>query len=150
MGCLMRGGALTEPMLPWVSFEMPARLPAILVVEDEVFLRFVIAEHLRECGYQVIEASSGDEAVQLLQSTAEIDIVFSDVQMPGERDGFALAQWVRGNRPEIPIFLTSGDAKKAEVAKHLCESQPFFAKPYDVTHVGAHIRQHLEKQTCAL
>lgn len=122
------------------------RSPAILVAEDEVLIRFAIADYLRECGFQVIEASSGDEAISVLQSTLAVDVVFTDVQMPGERDGFQLAQWVRANRPGLPVLITSGDAKKAATAKQLCENEPFFAKPYDVAHVVAHIRQLLEKQ----
>lgn len=120
------------------------RVPAILIAEDEVLIRFVIADYLRECGFQVIEASSGDEAVSILESTLSVDLVFTDVQMPGEKDGFALAQWVRANRPGVPVLLTSGDAKKAATAKELCENEPFFAKPYEVQHVVAQIRQHLD------
>ena len=120
------------------------RVPAILVAEDEVLIRFVIADYLRECGFQVIEASSGDEAVSILESTVSVDLVFTDVQMPGSRDGFELAQWVRANRPGVPVLLTSGDAKKAATAKQLCENEPFFAKPYEVAQVVAQIRQHLE------
>jgi CheY-like chemotaxis protein len=120
------------------------RVPTILVAEDEVLIRFVIADYLRDCGFQVIEASSGDEAVSILESTVSVDLVFTDVQMPGSRDGFELAQWVRANRPGVPVLLTSGDSKKAATAKQLCENEPFFAKPYEVAHVVAHIRQHLE------
>jgi CheY-like chemotaxis protein len=74
-----------------------ADLPrTVLVVEDEVLIRWVIAEHLRECGYRVIEAGNGDEAIEILRRTAlTIHVVFSDVRMPGTTDGFALAQWVR-------------------------------------------------------
>ncbi|HWO73418.1 MAG TPA: response regulator, partial [Dehalococcoidia bacterium] len=56
----------------------------VLVVEDEVLIRWVIAEHLRDCGYRVIEAGSGDEAIDVLRRTGlTIDVVLSDVRMPG-------------------------------------------------------------------
>lgn len=127
-----------------LAFSYPQeRAPAILVAEDEVLIRFVIADYLRECGFQVIEASSGDEAVSILASSVSVDLVFTDVQMPGSRDGFELAHWVRANRPGVPVLLTSGDAKKAATAKQLCENGPFFAKPYEVAQVVAQIRQHL-------
>jgi CheY-like chemotaxis protein len=57
-----------------------------------------ISGYLRECGYFVIEAVNADEAVEVLQSDHVIDLVLSDVQMPGAMDGFGLAQWVRKNR----------------------------------------------------
>ena len=117
------------------------RCPAVLVVEDEVLIRLVIADYLRECGFKVYEAGNAREAVEILESDeAAIDLVFSDIRLPGEMNGFALAQWVRKNRPSVPVVLTSGDSKKSEAAKELCENEPFFAKPYDVQLVVSHIR----------
>jgi CheY-like chemotaxis protein len=119
------------------------RVPAILVVEDEVLIRFAIADYLRECGYRVLEASHAAEAIEIIQGNIQLDLVFSDVQMPGEMDGFALARWIRANRPKLPVTLTSGDTQKSAKAKDLCENEPFFAKPYDVEIVVAHIRSRL-------
>lgn len=69
------------------------RQEPILVVDDEILIRHVIADYLRGGGYEVIEASDADEAVGLLrQAEIEIDVVFSDVQMPGSMDGFSLAK----------------------------------------------------------
>ncbi|MFC5085869.1 response regulator [Microvirga arabica] len=83
--------------------------PTILVVEDEVLVRLVIADYLRECGYKVYEAVNAGEALEVLQSSrVPIDVVFSDVQMPGEIDGFGLARWVRANKPGVQVILTSG------------------------------------------
>jgi CheY-like chemotaxis protein len=123
-------------------FPDPAeRLPAILVVEDEVLIRLVIADYLRECGFKVYEAGNAAEALEILEAdNTKIDLVFSDVRMPGEMDGFALAQWVRRNRPGLPVILTSGDRKKSEVARDLCEDEPFFAKPYELEPVVQRIR----------
>lgn len=66
--------------------------------------------------------------------------MFSDVKMPGSMDGFGLAQWLRANKPGLPIILTSGDEKKTSAAKELCETEPFMAKPYDLQMVVAKIR----------
>jgi CheY-like chemotaxis protein len=63
----------------------------ILVVEDDIFVRLDIAEYLRDCGYRVIEAGTAAEAIDVLESNVPIDLVFSDIQMPGEMDGFGLA-----------------------------------------------------------
>lgn len=114
----------------------------VLVVEDEVLIRWVVAEHLRDCGYRVIEAGSGDEAVEMLRRTAlTIDVVFSDVQMPGSVDGFALAQWVRQQRPTTKVVLTSGVAKALDAAQDLCFEAPVVAKPYSPAELEKRIRR---------
>ncbi len=80
----------------------------VLVVEDEIFVREPIAEYLRECGYQVLEAADAREAILLIDSVGSVDVVFSDVRMPGDMDGIALAQWLRTHHPEVSVLLTSG------------------------------------------
>ena len=103
----------------------------ILVVEDEVFVRMVIAEYLRRCGYKVIEAANTDEALVLLQHLeVAIDIVFSDIEMPGSAGGFELAKWIRERRPDIDVILTGNVSRAADAASELCESGPL-PKPYD-------------------
>jgi CheY-like chemotaxis protein len=116
----------------------------VLVVEDEVLIRWVIAEHLRDCGYRVIEAGSGDEAIEILRRTAlTIDVVFSDVRMPGSTDGFALAQWVRAQRPAIRVVLTSGIEKASRAAVALCAEAPLVSKPYSPGEIERRIRRLL-------
>ena len=124
------------------------RCPAVLVVEDEVLIRLVIADYLRECGFKVYEAGTALEAIAVLESNkASIDLVFSDIRLPGDMNGFALAQWTRKNRPGLPVVLTSGDSKRSEAAKALCENEPFFTKPYDVQLVVAQIRTIIEARS---
>jgi CheY-like chemotaxis protein len=90
----------------------------ILVVEDEVLVRTAIAEYLRHCGYDVIEAASADEAITILtEPDIKIDIVLSDIEMPGSMDGFGLAQWVRTNRPELKVVLTGTMEKAAHASQ---------------------------------
>jgi CheY-like chemotaxis protein len=103
----------------------------ILIVEDEVLVRLVLAEYLRECGYRVYEAVDTDEAIAVLQSPdVSVDVVFSDVQMPGGVDGFGLARWVRANKPGVQVVLTSGVERSSEIAATLCEAGPVLEKPY--------------------
>jgi len=79
----------------------------ILVVEDDVLIRMPIADYLRDCGYRVIEAVSADEAMSvLMHQETQVDIVFSDIEMPGSTDGFGLSKWIRDNRPGIDVILT--------------------------------------------
>ena len=114
----------------------------ILVVEDEVLIRLVIADYLRDCGYKVHEAVSGEEAIAILQAPeVSIDVVFSDVEMPGSMDGFALARWVRANKPGMEIILTSGIERSADIAATLCEAGPLMKKPYSSQDVVDRLRQ---------
>lgn len=115
----------------------------VLVAEDEVLVRMVIAEYLRDCGYVVIEAGSAKEAMALFQADIEVDVMFTDVQMPGEMDGFGLARWVRQNHPGVDVIITSGAAKAADAAAGLCEDGPLMQKPYEAEDVIRRIRQLL-------
>lgn len=120
-----------------------ASQPTILVVEDEVLIRMAVSDYLRECGFRVVEAGSADEAVEVLKADTAVDIVFSDVNMPGSLDGFGLAQWIRRERPRLKVILTSGVSRKAKEAGDLCEESPFLDKPYHHGDLERHIRQLL-------
>jgi DNA-binding NtrC family response regulator len=100
----------------------------ILVVEDDVLVRMAAANELRERGFAVLEAYSAEEAVILLQSEVPIRLVFTDVQLPGAMDGFALAAAVAKAHPGVKIVIASGhgnvEARAAEVA------DAFLPKPY--------------------
>ena len=118
----------------------------VLVVEDEVLIRLVIAEYLRECGYRVHEAANADEALAVLEEpNVAVDIVFSDVIMPGSMDGFGLARWIRAHRPQIDVVLTSGIDRSAEIAGVLCEAGPLLEKPYEPQSVVDRIKQLLAR-----
>lgn len=112
----------------------------ILVVDDEVLIRMAISDYLRDCGYKVVEAASGDEAMRVLENEPGIDLVFSDIQMPGGIDGFALALWARANRPRLRVMLTSGASQAAQTAKELCHEGPFVPKPYGHEDIERHIK----------
>ena len=120
------------------------RTPTVLVVEDEFLIRAMLSDYLQECGFKVLEGSTADEAVAIIENVdVPIDLVLTDIRMPGSMDGFGLARWVRANRPGIQVILTSGDARKTDVAKELCKNEPFFEKPYDLKAVVAQIRTAL-------
>ena len=100
----------------------------ILVVEPDVLVRMVISDYLRECGYKVLEAIGSEEAMEILKAGSKVGAVFSEVKLEG-MDGFALSHWIRSNRPEIEVILTSGPTKAAEKAGDLCDEGPV-DKPY--------------------
>ena len=127
---------------------MPAnvdRVSVILVVEDEVLVRMVIADYLRDCGYRVFEAANVDEAKAVLTADTEVDLVFSDVQMPGASDGFELASWIRTHHPGVAVILTSGWAGAADKARDLCHAGPVVPKPYQHATVLRRIQGLLRK-----
>src|SRR6266446_7858051 len=86
--------------------EEEAHQPLVLVVEDEVLIRSAVAEYLRISGNLVVEAANAAEAIADFAAGVPIDIVFSDIQMPGTMDGIGLARWVYRNRPGIHVVLT--------------------------------------------
>jgi DNA-binding NtrC family response regulator len=121
------------------------RTPTILIVDDEALIRSMLSDYLQECGFKVLESSTADEAILIIeQSDVIIDLVFSDVSMPGSMDGFGLAHWIRANRPGLSLVLASGDAKKVTSATELCKNEPFMTKPYDLSAVVAKIRETIE------
>lgn len=113
----------------------------VLVVEDDAFIRFDITEHLRSRGWTVVEAECAQTAIEIL-SHATISLVFSDIQMPGSMDGIGLARWVKENRPEVPVILTSGGVRPGSVTDALCVEGPIL-KPYDLRYIHDRIRHHL-------
>ena len=103
---------------------MPAKAKqserTILLADEDVIVRLAIAEHLRGCGLQVIEAATSEEAKAILQVGQHIDVLFSDAQLAGPESGFALAQWVRRNRPRVEILLHVSVSSKTAAAFELC------------------------------
>jgi len=107
----------------------------VLVVEDEVVLRMAVSAHLRDAGFVVIEAVDAEEAVELLRANDKIQVVFSDITMPGTMDGDLLAEWISERYPEILILLTSGVTQRGQ--------QPFIAKPYSFIELERRIERML-------
>ena len=132
----------------------PDRMPTILVVDDEVLIRMVLSDYLQDCGFKVLEAGTAAEAIAVLEAdTSAIDLVFSDISMPGEWDGIALARWIRTNRPELLVLLTSGDEKKAALAGDICAAGEFLPKPYNHQAAVARVRTMIDgrgRSECAI
>jgi CheY-like chemotaxis protein len=119
------------------------RLVNILIVEDELLIRMIVSDGLRDVGYNVIEAINGDEAVEILSSGAAVDLVFSDVRMPGSLDGLGLLGFIRTAFPGLPVVITSGHLQP-ELALADGATQ-FLAKPYGVEQMIKLIQGELAK-----
>jgi DNA-binding NtrC family response regulator len=115
----------------------------VLVVDDEPAIRGVVCEFLRDCGLNPIAAENADQAVALIERGIPIDLVFSDVRMPGSRDGYGLARWILETRPELPVILATGDLGKVNAAAGLSGVE-IFAKPYDFDAAVKKIRDTIQ------
>jgi two-component system, response regulator PdtaR len=82
--------------------------PAILIVEDEGLVRLLGVDTFVDAGFRVIEAINGDVALGLLEADSDVQLLFTDVSMPGKMDGLALAREVHDRWPHIGIMVVSG------------------------------------------
>ena len=80
----------------------------ILLVEDHPQLRLILSESLRDRGFEVVTANSGDDALAMLERGLAPKLVFTDIRMPGALNGLQLAQWIRKNRPTVRVLLQTG------------------------------------------
>ena len=118
----------------------------ILVVEDEPRVRRVALRDLKRLGYSILEAENADVARTIIESGEPIDLLFSDILMPGEMDGHMLGIWTEENYPRIRVVLTSGYSKgKAAVNKDRAKPFPMIRKPYSFRRLAEHIRTELDK-----
>lgn len=83
----------------------------ILVVEDEALIRMGICDYLDSVGYKVLEAANADEALAVLESDQRIDLLLTDIDMPGSMDGLRLAAAVADRWPPVRIIVLSGRLK---------------------------------------
>jgi CheY-like chemotaxis protein len=108
---------------------------SVLVVEDEPMICEVAVEALAEQGFEVRAVSNADDALRCLATGPSIDVLFTDVNLPGGMDGAELAQRARELRPDLPIVYTSGRQSKIGHMEPV-EGSLFVAKPYDPFRLG--------------
>jgi DNA-binding NtrC family response regulator len=111
----------------------------VLVVEDEILVRMAIAMSLEDEGFIVFEASNADEAIDFLNTRPAIEVMFTDIDMPGSMDGLELAAAVRDKWPQVKIIVTSGHHDLSDEA--LPVEGKFFSKPYDYSRVVRTMRE---------
>ena len=104
------------------------KAPIVLVAEDEALVRELSVCELEDAGYCVIEAEDARQALAILETGVPIDVLFTDVNMPGEIDGVGLVRLVHRRWPRIGLIVTSGRADIAE--EELPDAGRFIRKPY--------------------
>jgi two-component sensor histidine kinase/CheY-like chemotaxis protein len=107
-----------------------AALRAVLVVEDEMMLRMRAVDMVEDAGFTAVEAINADDALAILESRSDIELLFTDIQMPGSMDGLKLAYAVHKRWPLIKIILVSGQLNLTDSDKPA--DSRFFGKPLDV------------------
>ena len=110
----------------------------VIVAEDEVLVRLMLADGLRHAGFHVLEAVDSADVITILQSIGA-DVVVTDLKMAKAEDGLAVARYARQNHPGTPVLLTSAMAPPVGAP-----FDAFFVKPYALEEVAAWIKRHVE------
>jgi CheY-like chemotaxis protein len=119
--------------------EYRARPRSVLIVEDEVLIRFELAELLGKKGVKVLEAANAAEAMEVLESGKEnIDLVLTDVCMPRETDGLKFVEWLKETRPALPVVLCTS------LTSLVPFGGPIIRKPYDPDKLVKQVEASLE------
>jgi CheY-like chemotaxis protein len=100
----------------------------ILVVEDEPFVRMIAVDLLAEQGRIILEAGNAEEALEILDAEDRIDLLFTDINMPGELDGLDLAKIAYRRQPDLKLIVTSG--AKRLTSDEIPDDGAFIPKPY--------------------
>lgn len=99
----------------------------VLVVDDEVFARLLAVQIFLDQGFIVLEATDAEEALEVLDRNDDVELLFTDISMPGEMDGLNLIDHVRAERPQIRCIATSGRVDPRLALEHATR---FVPKPY--------------------
>jgi CheY-like chemotaxis protein len=105
----------------------------VLLVEDEVLISDVVRSALTERGFTVYHTDTADAALRYLENGYDIDVLFTDINLPGQIDGAELANRAREIRPELPIVYASGRHTASDFG--LVSRSVFISKPYDLSDV---------------
>lgn len=114
-----------------------AAAPRVLMVEDESLLLEVITADLEDAGFEVTAAANAEIAFKLLEEGLNVDLLFTDIRLPGAMDGWQLAEAARILRPGLPVIYATGFTT---TPPRLIEGSLFFTKPYRASAVIRAIR----------
>jgi PAS domain S-box-containing protein len=119
----------------------------VLVVEDEAAVRDLVVDVLEELGYRAIEAADGPSGLELLQSDVQLDLLISDVGLPG-LNGRQLADAARKHRPELKVLFMTGYAENATIANGFLDpGMEMITKPFAIEALATRIRDMIEERS---
>jgi PAS domain S-box-containing protein len=116
----------------------------ILVVDDSEEVRELAEQQLRSLGYRVLGAASGEAALELMDRYGSIDLLFTDIIMPGGMNGLRLAELVRERQPEVPVLLATGYIDSLPSPIGAATTLPLLVKPYRLNELAERVRQALK------
>ncbi|WP_245435332.1 response regulator [Microvirga calopogonii] len=117
--------------------------PLVLICEDEVLVRMLISDLLQDGGFKVIEAKNVAEALRVLEARPDIQVLFTDVEMPPGPNGYELAQQVCERWPYIQIIISSGRA--LPVAGDMPDCAVFLRKPWTAASLTQHVQEAADR-----
>jgi PAS domain S-box-containing protein len=123
----------------------PAVVGSVLLVEDDDEVATLVTEMLQELGYSVTRAASAESALGALANERHVDLVLSDIMMPGTMNGLGLVRELKARRPGLPVLLTSGYAG-AVIDSAQDENIGVLRKPYDINELDTALREAVERQ----
>ncbi len=117
----------------------------VLVIDDEPMVRMLIVEVLEEAGYRAIEADDGANGLKILQSDTRIDLLITDVGLPGGMNGRQVADAARATRPDLKVLFVTGYAENAAVGSGLLDTgMEIITKPFAMAALGNKVRGMIE------
>lgn len=119
--------------------DLSKQTPTVLIVEDEVLVRTAAAKYLRDYGFNVLEAVTADQALELLRAVPDVNAVFSDVKLPGNHSGVDLAEAIRRDFRHIKVLLTTAITPFPQV-----QGVALLKKPYFLFEVERRLRSMLD------
>ena len=140
------GAADDSPDSPTDARVDPGDGETVLVIDDEPTVRMLIIEVLEENGYAVIDAADGPSGLRILQSDARIDLLITDVGLPGGMNGRQVADAARTQRPDLKVLFITGYAENAVVGNgHLDPGMEVITKPFVMSVLGAKVRELIDR-----
>lgn len=115
----------------------------VLLVEDEATVRLIGTDALEDAGYEVIDAETADDAIRILDSIGEVEVLFTDIRMPGTMDGLELAAIVHERWPSVKILVTSADTRPPKSS--IPDDGQFLPKPYRIARLQDEVGRLLSK-----
>jgi PAS domain S-box-containing protein len=142
---LPRSHGLPAQKEPGPAATLPSASERVLVVEDNPDVREITAKRLGMLGYTVQAVENGAAAIDALQDAAVVNLVLSDVMMPGGINGFDLARWVRSHQPDVRVLLTSGFAGDLDCGSGAddLDGIAVLTKPYSLPELARAVREAL-------